>query len=45
VTESIDRAAGGGAAEVAHRVLRAAGIFRRGRLPGDDQTIVVLKGI
>jgi sigma-B regulation protein RsbU (phosphoserine phosphatase) len=45
VADAIDGAAGSGAADVAQRVLRAAEQFRRGRLPDDDQTLVVLKGI
>jgi sigma-B regulation protein RsbU (phosphoserine phosphatase) len=44
VTESIDRAADRGAAEIAQTLLDDVERFRRGRPAGDDQTIVVLKG-
>jgi sigma-B regulation protein RsbU (phosphoserine phosphatase) len=44
VTESIERAADRGAAEIAQALLDDVERFRRGRPAGDDQTIVVLKG-
>jgi sigma-B regulation protein RsbU (phosphoserine phosphatase) len=45
VMETIDRAAQGSAADIAQELLAGVEQFRRGRPPGDDQTIMVLKGL